>query len=161
MTEVRADVAPLKNCVGSMKGSHLEMRVYRSTRPLLRRHLQLRRVRVMQSAFHQDEPEFADSVYDAADSGRISVDQEYLIMATDAILHAQRGRERTSIWLAVEVAGRVGADDVHRSRESAEALGAVFGEAALAVVVGCRIDEADRTRADAAGVACLKVPEPA
>ena len=40
-------------------------------------------------------------------------------------------------------------------------VGAVFGEAALAVVVGCRIDEADRTRADAAGVACLKVPEPA
>ena len=86
----------------------------------------------MQSAFHQDEPDFAESVYDAADSGRISVDQEYLIMATDAILHAQRGRERTPIWIAVEVAGRVGTDDIHRSRESAEALGAVFGEAAVA-----------------------------
>ena len=155
MTEVRANVAPLKNRVGSMKGPHVEMRVHRSIRPLLRRHLQLRRVRIMQSAFHQDEPEFADSVYDAADSGRISVDQEYLIMATDAILHAQRGRERTPIWIAVEVAGRVGADDIHRSRESAEALGAVFGEAAVAVVVGCRIDEADRTLADAAGVSCL------
>ena len=45
----------------------------------------------MQSAFHQDDPEFTDSVYDAADSGRISVDQRYLIMATDVILHTQRG----------------------------------------------------------------------
>ena len=32
ITQVEADVAPLKNDVGSLKGSHLEMRVHRSIR---------------------------------------------------------------------------------------------------------------------------------
>ena len=54
MTEGKADLAPLKNDVGSLEGSDLEMRVHRSIRPLLHRHLQLRRARVMQSAFHQE-----------------------------------------------------------------------------------------------------------
>ena len=161
MTEVKADVAQLKNDVGSLRGSDLEMRVHRRIRPLLSQHLQLRRARIMQSTFHQGEPEFSDSVSDAADSGLISVDQEHRIIATDVVLRAQRGRERTPTWIAVEVAGRVDADDIRRSRESANALGAVFGEAAVAVVAGYRIDEADRTRADAAGVCCLKVSEPA
>ena len=158
---LKNDVAQLKNDVGSLRGSDLEMRVHRRIRPLLSQHLQLRRARIMQSTLHQGEPEFVDAVSDAAESGRISVDQELRITATDVILLAQRKRERTPVWIAAEVAGRVDADDIRRSRESAAALGAVFGEAAVAAVVGYRIDQADRTRADAAGVSCLEVPEPA
>ena len=161
MIEVRADVAHLKNDVGSLRGSDLEMRVHRKIRPLLSQHLQLRRARIMQSTLHQGEAEFSDPVADAADSGRISIDQEHRIMATDVVLHAQRSHERTPIWIAVEVAGRVDADDIRRSRESAAALGAVFGEATVAAVVGYRIDAADRIRADAAGVCWLEVAEPA
>ena len=166
MTEVKGDVAELKNDVahlmndvGSLRGSDLEMRVHRKIRPLLSPHLQLQRARIMQSTLQQGEPEFVDTVSDAADSGCISVDQELRITATDVILHARRKGERTPCWIAVEVAGRVDADDIRRSRESATALGAVVGEAAMAAVVGYRIDQADRTRADAAG-SCLEVPDP-
>ena len=161
VAELKNDVAHLKNNVGSLRGSDLEMRVHRKIRPLLSQHLQLQRARIMQSTLQQGDPEFVDTVSDAADSGRISVDQELRITATDVILHARRKGERTPVWIAVEVAGRVDADDIRRSRESAAALGAVFGEAAVAAVVGYRIDQADRTRADAAGVSCLEVPEPA
>ena len=80
-------------------------------------------------------------------------------METDVILRAQRSRERTPLWVAIEVANRVDREDIRRSRESADALAAVFGEEAVALVAGCRIDAADRDRAAAVDVLCLEVPE--
>ena len=88
-----------------------------------------------------------------------AIRKEYRITATDIILHAQRRRERTPVWVAVEVAGRIDAEDVRRSQESAHTLAAVFGEEAVPVVAGYRIDTPDRNRADAAGVCYLEVPE--
>ena len=159
VAELKTDMAVVKTDVGSLKGSDLEMRVHRRIRPLLSQHLQLRRPRIVQSAFHQSEAEFEDPVSDAVDAGRISADQEQRIIATDVILHAQRRLERTPIWVTVEVAGRVDAEDVRRSRESADTLATVFGEETVAVIAGYRIDGFDRARAAAAGVYCLEVPE--
>ena len=157
--QLKTDVHQLKNDVGLLKGSDLEMRVHRRIRPLLSQHLQLRRARIMCSALHQDVAEFDDPVADAAEAGRISPEQEHRIIATDIIVHAQRRLERTPVWVAVEVAGRVGGDDIRRSRESADTLATVFGEEALPVVAGYRIDGPDRNRAAAAGVRYLEVPE--
>lgn len=159
VAELNTNVAELNTNVGSLKGSDLELRVHRRIRPLLSQHLQLRRPRIVQSAFHQSEAEFEDPVSDAVDAGRISADQEQRIMATDVIVHAQRSNERTPIWVAVEVAGRVDAEDIRRSRESADTLAAVFGEETVPVIAGYRIDGVDRARAAAAGVYCLEVPE--
>ena len=113
----------------------------------------------MQSALHQAKPEFEEPIAQAADAGRISSEQEYRIVATDIILHAQRSRERTPIWVVVEVANRIDAEDIRRSRESADTLAAVFGEEAVALVAGHRIDAADRDRAATAEVRCLEFPE--
>ena len=157
--QLKGDVHQLKNDVGSLKGSDLEMRVHRRIRPLLSQHLQLRRARIVSSALHQDVAEFDDPVADAAEAGRISPEQEHRIIATDIIVHAQRRLERTPVWVAVEVAGRVDGDDIRRSRESADTLATVFGEEALPVVAGYRIDGPDRNRAAAAGVRYLEVPE--
>ena len=157
--QLKGDVHQLKNDVGSLKGSDLEMRVHRRIRPLLSQHLQLRRARIMYSGLHEAVAEFDDSVAAAAEAGRISPEQEHRIIATDIIVHAQRRLERTPVWVAVEVAGRVGGDDIRRSRESADTLATVFGEEALPVVAGYRIDGPDRNRAAAAGVRYLEIPE--
>jgi hypothetical protein len=159
MAEVKADVAGLKDDVGYLKGSDLELRVHRRIQPLVSQHLQLRRARIMCSALHQADAEFQESVAAAEEAGRISAQQEDRIIVTDIILHAQRRRERTPIWVAIEVAGRIDAEDIRRSRESADALAAVFGEEAVALVVGYRIDATDRDRADAARVLCLEISE--
>ena len=159
VAELKTDVAELKTDVGSLKGSDLEMRMHRRIRPLVSQRLQLRRARIVQSALHQAKPEFEEPIAHAADAGRISSEQEYRIVATDIILHAQRSRERTPIWVVVEVANRIDAEDIRRSRESADTLAAVFGEEAVALVAGHRIDAADRDRAATAEVRCLEFPE--
>ena len=159
IAELKQDVAGLKTDVGYLKGSDLEMKVHRRIQPLLSQLLELRRVRIIQSGVHQSPEDFADLVAAAADEGRISAAQEHRIIATDIILRGRRRRERTPVWIAVEVANRIDAEDLVRSRNSADTLAAVFGEEAVPLVAGYRIDAADRERAAAAGVRYLEVPE--
>ena len=156
---LKTDVAGLKTDVGYLKGSDLEMKVHRRIQPLLSQLLELRRVRIVQSAVHQAPEEFTELIATAADEERISVAQEHRIMATDIIVRGRRRRERTPVWVTVEVANRIDAEDVARSRDSADTLAAVFGEEAVPLVAGYRIDAADREWAAAAGVRCLDVPE--
>ena len=158
VSQLKADVAELKtttgnlvNDVGYLNGSDLEMRVHRRIRPLLSQHLGLRRARIVQSALHQAPDDFEARVAQAADEERITGEQEHRILATDIILQA-RSRDRGPVWIAVELANRINGADISRSRQSADTLAAVFGDDALPVIFGQRIDPADRQRAEGAGV---------
>ena len=159
VAELKTDVAKLQTDVGTLKGSDLEMRVHRRIQPLLSQHLELRRVRIVQSAVLQAPEDFTELVATAADEGRISVPQEHRVIATDLIVRGQRRRDRTPVWVAVEVAHRIDAEDIVRSRTSADTLAAVLGAEAVPLVAGNRIDAADRKRAAAAGVRYLEISE--
>ncbi len=156
---LKGDVAALKIDVGYLKGSDLEMKIHRNIKPLLSQHLGLRRAHIIQSAVLQTPEDFTEAVALAADEGRISLAQEQRITATDVILRAQRQRDRKLVWVAVEVANRLDAEDIARSRSSADTLATVFSDEAIPLIAGYRIDAADLERAAAAGVRCLEVPE--
>ena len=162
---VEADVAELKtvthtlsNDVGELKGHVLELRFHGKMGSLICQALGLRRPQILQGALLTTGTEFGEAIAAAADDGRISDDREERILATDAILRAQRRSDRTPVWVAVEVSHRVDEHDVDRARASADTLATVFGEEAVAVVAGCRIDSTDRSRAAAADVRYVEVP---
>lgn len=162
---LKTDVAGLKattdklvDDMGEVKGQTLELHTLRKVRSLVCQKLGLRRPKVLQSALQPAADEFDEAVARAADDGRIGERQENRILATDVILQAQRRRERTPVWVAVEVSYRVHAHDVDRARAAAETLAAVFGQAVIAVVVGRLIDPVDRRRAADAGVEYLEIP---
>ena len=159
VAELKNDVRQLKNDVGYLKGSDLEMKVHRRIVPLVSQDMRLRRVRVIKSALQQATVEFDEPLAQAADDGRIRAEQEHRILATDLILRGERQEDRRPIWIAVEVANRIDVQDIGRSRESADTLAEVFGEDAVGIVAGYRIDAADRQRAATVGVRCLDVPE--
>ena len=159
VAQLKTDVRQLKNDVGYLKGSDLEMKVHRRIVPLVSQNMRLRRVRVIKSALQQATAELDEPLAQAADDGRIGAEQEHRILATDLILHGERRGDRRPLWIAVEVANRIDVEDIGRSRESADTLAEVFGEDAVGMVAGYRIDAADRQRAATAGVRCLEVPE--
>ena len=112
----------------------------------------------VQSVPHPAPADFEAKMEQAADEQRITGEQEDRIVADDIVLHARSSSGRDAVWIAVEVANRIDADHISRSRQSADTLAPAFGEGAMPVVVGTRIDRADRQRAEAAGVRRVPIP---
>ena len=160
VAELKTDVAELKTDVAYLKGSDLENRLNRRIRALVSQALDLRRPRIVQSPVQETMADFADSVEDALDSGRITASQDDRIEATDFIIKAQQRTDRIPVWIAVEASNRVHAGDIERAHATAKALGVVFDADAVAVVAGYGIDPPDAKRADAAGVKYLEVSPP-
>ena len=159
---LKADVSDLQTKVGGLMGSDLERRILTLLPPLLSQRLGLRRTRTIHhpNLTPSLESAFIASIESAADKTRITDSDEERLRVTDLILHARRKDDGAEVWIAVEASGTIGQDDVDRASQSAGALQAAFEEDAVAVVVGYRIREEDRERAEADGVTVLVVEEP-
>ena len=157
VAELKGDVAEIKRNVAYLMGSDLENRLHRKARPLLSQKLGLRQTVVMQSQLLEPLPELASAVNDALDTGVISSSQDRRIIETDLILRAQRSHDRSPVWVSVEISNKVDGHDIQRSRDTADALTAIFGVEAIATVAGYQIDPLDDERAKNLGVEYIQV----
>ena len=156
-TEQRLDrlettVNRLDGAVGNLSGSDYESKLSRSIRSIFTQRFELRRPRIILSARHDMSDEFSDKLEDAVEQNLISDSQRQRIDRTDIIIHAQRKSDRAWIWIAVEASISIHRDDIDRARQSAQALTAAFGEPAIPVSVGQRIDPSETQHAQTANV---------
>ena len=156
-TEQRLDrlettVNRLDGAVGNLSGSDYESKLSRSIRSIFSQRFELRRPRIILSARHDMSDEFSDKLEDAVEQNLISDSQRQRIDRTDVIIHAQRKSDRAWIWIAVEASISIHRDDIDRARQSAQALTAAFGEPAIPVAVGQRIDPPETQHAQTANV---------
>ena len=159
---LREDVKVLKDDVGWLRGRAYETDVSRTATSLLNREFGFRRARVVLGnviAMPRYAEDFHEKVAAAAEDGLITDEQLQRILATDVIVHCRRSQEAEPTWVALEVTARVDADDIYRAQRSAAALQTVFGEEALPVVVGERIDPPYATLAQESGVTCINPTE--
>ena len=156
------DVEKLKDDVGWLRGKAHETDFSRIATSLLNREFGFRRTRVVHGnvvAVPRHAEEFADSIAEAAEGGTITDEQLRRIFATDVIVQCRHPQSSELVWVAVEVSGRVDEDDINRAVQSAQILRAVFGQEALPVVVGERIDSQDAARAQQSGAAFIPLAE--
>jgi len=157
--QLKTDVNQLQIDVGQLKGDSLEVKLSRRIRPLLSQRFGLRRSQVIQGMLQDPPLSFGDAVESAVNEGRIDDRQEIRLEATDLILRARRKTDGRAVWATVEASNHIGRRDIERARRSAEALRVVFEQEALAVVVGYRVAEQDRQRAESQNVHVIVVGE--
>lgn len=151
-------VSNLERDVSVLKGDSLEWKLFKRIRPLVSQMMNLRRSGVMLSGIVEAKPEIETPLTEAVENGVITASQEMRVLVTDFVLRATRNEDGSQVWIAVEVSNNIAQKDIERVKESADALGAVFGDAA-GVVAGYRIHPRDQQRADDSGVRILLVDE--
>ncbi len=156
---VKSDLEVVKGDVAVLKGDSLEGKLHRRIRPLLSQRLELRKARVMQSPVQETRRELFEPVEEAFDRGVISDSQETRIDATDIIVHATRKEDRSQVWVAIEAYNNIAQSDIERVRQSADALGAIFHQDTIAVVVGYHVHPLDQERADSMSVYAFLIEE--
>ena len=138
--------------VGRLDGSDYESKLPTRIDTILSQRLELRRPQIIRSPVQRLTPELYAQIEDAAEQNLISDSQRQRITLTDIIIRAQRKSDRVWIWIAVEASISIHRDDIDRARQSALALTAAFGEPAVPVAVGQRIDPPETQHAQTANV---------
>ena len=143
------------NKLDSLRGTALEAKLTRKLPPLVGREFNVARVYPISMpdaiAFGAHAQEFRDKMERAAEDGVISDDDEIRVNVTDLIIRSRRRSDRSTLWFAVEASGVINDDDVTRARRSADVIAEVYGQDAVALVYGYRIDDRQRKLADEIG----------
>ena len=145
---LKAGQARMEGQIGNLNGRFYEDRVRRHIRDTARRSFDMRNIRVLVGYETSPMEELGDKVDAAADSGLITAEQGNLLTRADIVLSAVRKSDGSPIHAVVEVSITIGESDIIRAAERAETLAAVMGEPAMGAVIGERISDPDRRRAE-------------
>ena len=164
-TEVRAFVVATNHRLDTMEerqarmerrldqlwGDGLEAKLPNRLRTLVIREFDVRRLRSIWAAsrtgIFRGSAQFEDDVDTAADTGKITKNEENRLMATDLVMRARRNSDDSTIWFAAEASGVINRDDIERARQSADAITKMYDQDAIPIVYGYRISDHQRRQA--------------
>ena len=157
--EMREDIDLLKSGqsrmegqIGNLRGKFYEDRMRRHIKQTAYRSFDMRVATVLLG--HETSPpeELSDKVDAAARRGLITAEQGNRLTSADIVISGTRKSDQSPIHAVVEASVTIGESDIIRAAERAATLSAVMGEPALGVVIGSRISEPDRRRAERSDV---------
>ena len=149
----------IEDTMGHYSGLFLEHSMPKILGPRLAQELSLRhpRARYHHNYWPTYTYTFIDRIEDLAESGAITEAQESRIMVTDLIMSARRKSDGEEVWIAAEASGLIGEKDINRAAESAKILADALKVDTYAVVIGHRISDIDRFRAEQKDVTVILV----
>lgn len=151
MSTYKDDVATLLANLASLKDDSLMRRVCERPYAMLSRFA--REVRLLADA------ERGCLIEDAVDEERISEAEADELKWTEVIVWGQDRKERTELYLAVDIAWTVAESAIPRALTRAALLQKATGVKTIPVVLGKVVPETVRTQAIAAGIDLVVLPE--
>ena len=147
---------PLENVQNNLYGLLLEHTAARRLAPRICQEIRLTRPRVLKSLYMNFPESLSDTLYDAADEGRISTEDATAVLWADFIMQgASRDPETgnlTTTYVLAEVSGTLNNNDIQRAKERAATLESATGIRTIPATAATVIPDAKRARASAANV---------
>lgn len=157
--DMRGDIDLLKSGqsrmegqIGNLRGKFYEDRMRRHIKQTAYRSFDMRVATVLLG--HETSPaeELSDKVDATARRGLITAEQGNRLTSADIVISGTRKSDQSPIHAVVEASITIGESDIIRAAERAATLSAVMGEPAMGAVIGSRISEPDRRRAERSDV---------
>ena len=153
--ELRKDVDLLKSGqsrmegqIGNLRGGDYERRMLQNIVTIARHNLDMDDVYVLKGDRPERVNELGNKVNDAQRRRLITREQGNELLWTDAVVSGVRELDGSPVHAVVEVSITIGESDIIRAAERAATLAAVMGEPAMGAVIGERISDPDRRRAE-------------
>lgn len=117
----------------------------------------LRRARLLHSAEYGTNTEFSDMMEDQVDEGKITENQWYEILLSNAVVRGVKDGE--TVYAIAQISLTVHQDDIDRAAERAAMLRQATGATAYPVVVGDSVPPPQLAQASEKGVTAIVVPQ--
>ncbi len=149
----------LQGEVSGLVGDRMESHIARNIYSIISQPLGLSHANVYKRITQDTTRDLLDPLENALDEGLIDKRQYDRILNTDIVFTARRrGGSVERVWCAVEISNTVGANDVSRAQESADALSSVVDNEILAIAAGPYITDEAQSLTQSCGVEFVRTP---
>ena len=154
MDTMTGQMDTMQGQLNNLTGTDYERRIVRRSRGIVQRHLGIRQVQLLQAISVPDNTAVPNLLNDAMESGAISHEQADDVDDADIILFGNAS-DGLDFYVVAEVSITIDDHDVDRAYRRAALLSAASGTQARAAVIGTRISNANRDRANSLDVAVV------
>ena len=151
ISPIWAYIRQMKSDLGKLVDEACERRMIRNAGYIARSN-GMRRIKILKGESSQPLLDFIDDT-DAVIDGSVSDELVNDLLLADIVASGIRWSDRAPVHLVAEVSIAIDANDIRRAAERASTMAAVTGETAIAAVVGERIPDSERRRAERSRVA--------